>query len=102
MTFFFLFFKSGAHTDCGFLTLLVQDQLVDGGLQILHKDGTWRNAPQREGCVLINLGDMASAWSNGYYKSTFHRVDTALKRRRHSIPFFCNLNYDAMVEVEVG
>lgn len=48
--------------------------------------------------MLINLGDMASAWSNGYYKSTLHRVDKKLTRRRHSIPFFCNLNYDAMVD----
>ena len=38
----------GAHTDCGFLTLLVQDQSKDGGLQILNNSGVWIDAPQKE------------------------------------------------------
>jgi isopenicillin N synthase-like dioxygenase len=87
----------GAHTDCGFLTLLAQDQ-KHGGLQIQDNNGSWIPASQLDGCILVNLGDMAAAWSNNYYKSTFHRVSSNLKRQRHSIPFFCNLNYDAVVD----
>lgn len=86
----------GAHTDCGFLTLLAQDQ-ANGGLQIYSNGGQWIEAKQLEGCVLVNLGDMAEAWSNNWYKSTLHRVANHLQRRRHSIPFFCNVNYNAIV-----
>ena len=87
----------GAHTDCGFLTLLAQDQKM-GGLEIQGLDGEWIKATQLEGCVLVNLGDMAANWTNDFYKSTFHRVSNKLQRQRHSIPFFCNLNYDAIVD----
>ena len=41
---------------------------------------------------------MAANWTNDFYKSTFHRVSNKLQRQRHSIPFFCNLNYDAIVD----
>ena len=87
----------GAHTDCGFLTLLVQDNVQDA-LQIKDKAGNWIDAPQRENCILCNLGDMAERWTNNYYKSTWHRVNNRSGRQRHSIPFFCNLNYDAVVD----
>ena len=87
----------GAHTDCGFLTLLVQDTVQDA-LQIQDKAGKWVDAPHRANCVLCNLGDMAERWTNNYYKSTWHRVNNRSGRQRHSIPFFCNLNYDAVVD----
>uniref|UniRef100_A0A7S4ICU2 Fe2OG dioxygenase domain-containing protein n=1 Tax=Vannella robusta TaxID=1487602 RepID=A0A7S4ICU2_9EUKA len=87
----------GAHTDCGFLTLLVQDKDVDG-LQIKDSEGNWIDAPQQEGCILCNLGDMAERWSNDYFKSTWHRVNNVSGRLRHSIPFFCNLDYNAEVD----
>jgi isopenicillin N synthase-like dioxygenase len=86
----------GAHTDCGWLTLLAQDHPSDGGLEIQNNNGQWVTVTQINNAVLVNLGDMASLWSNYYYKSTLHRVKS-LKRIRHSIPFFCNLNYDAVV-----
>ena len=90
----------GAHTDCGFLTLLQQD--LDG-LEIKDKQGNWVEAPRLErqgvdGVILVNLGDMAARWSNGLYKSTWHRVNNKTGRLRHSIPFFCNTNFDALVD----
>jgi isopenicillin N synthase-like dioxygenase len=90
----------GAHTDCGFLTLLQQD--LDG-LEIKDKQGNWVEAPRLErqgvdGVMLVNLGDMAARWSNGLYKSTWHRVNNKTGRLRHSIPFFCNTNFDALVD----
>ena len=91
----------GAHTDCGFLTLLVQDKVQDA-LQIKDKSGNWIDAPQKENCVLCNLGDMAERWTNNYYRSTWHRVNNRSGRQRHSIPFFCNLNYDAIVDPETS
>ena len=90
----------GAHTDCG-LTLLVQDNVQDA-LQIKDKAGNWIDAPQRKNCVLCNLGDMAERWTNNYYKSTWHRVNNRSGRKRHSIPFFCNLDYDAVVDPQTS
>ena len=87
-----------AHKDCGFLTLLVQEQSM-GGLEIYSTDQEWVNVPQLDSCVLINLGDLASEWTNNYYKSTLHRVNNSqLITDRHSVPFFCNLNYNAIVD----
>ena len=41
---------------------------------------------------------MAERWSNDYYKSTWHRVNNNTGKLRHSIPFFCNLDYYAKVD----
>ena len=58
----------------------------------------WVAAPKVEGCLLVNLGDMTARWSNDLYQSTWHRVNNRSGRTRHSIPFFCNCDYDAVVE----
>ena len=84
----------GSHTDCGFLTILAQDE---AGLEVQRSDGTWVMAPPIPGTFVVNLGDMAARWSNDVYKSTLHRVNRAVTAR-HSIPFFLNSNFDAMVE----
>ena len=87
----------GAHTDCGFITLLIQQKDTDP-LQIKNAKGEWVEAPQIEGYVLCNLGDMAERWSNQYYRSSWHRVNNTSTKARHSLPFFCNLNYGASVD----
>jgi isopenicillin N synthase-like dioxygenase len=84
----------GSHTDCGFITMLSQDE---SGLEVQRADGTWVLAPPIPGTFVVNLGDMAARWSNDVYKSTLHRVLHATNTR-HSIPFFLNSNFDAMVE----
>ena len=87
-----------AHTDCGFLTLLIQEQDTDP-LQVKNRNGDWVDAPQIDGYVLCNLGDMAERWSNQYYRSSWHRVNVnTTSKARHSVPFFCNLNYGAVVD----
>ena len=86
-----------AHTDCGFLTLLVQEK-DPPPLQIKNANGFWVDAPQIDGYVLCNLGDMAERWSNGFYRSSWHRVANNSQEARHSLPFFCNLNYGAVVD----
>ncbi|PNX93895.1 1-aminocyclopropane-1-carboxylate oxidase 1-like protein, partial [Trifolium pratense] len=43
------------HTDTGFMTLVLQDQL--GGLQILHED-KWVNVPPVHGALVVNMGDL--------------------------------------------
>ena len=91
----------GEHTDCGFLTLLIQEQNT-APLQIKNANGVWVDAPQIQDYVLCNLGDMAERWSNQYYRSSWHRVNNTSTEARHSIPFFCNLNYGASVDPSQG
>lgn len=46
------------HTDDGFLTVLLQDQI--GGLQVFLED-TWIDIPPVPGALVINIGDMLQA-----------------------------------------
>ena len=41
---------------------------------------------------------MAERWSNKFYRSSWHRVANNGSKARHSLPFFCNLNYGAVVD----
>ncbi len=85
----------GAHTDCGFLTILAQNDV--SGLEVKHRDGEWIPAPAVEGAFIVNLGDMAQRWTNDRFVSTWHRVNNKSTKVRYSIPFFCNCDFDAPV-----
>ena len=61
----------GAHTDYECLTLL---HTRNQGLQVLRKDDTWIDIPVDPAALVVNIGDMLEAWSNGLLLSTPHRV----------------------------
>lgn len=90
----------GAHTDYGFLTILSQDSV--GGLQVQNKAGEWISAPPVEGTFIINIGDLVRAMTNGRYTSTVHRVINKSGVARYSVPFFIDLDFDAVVETLPG
>ena len=82
----------GAHTDSGWLTLLWQD---GPGLEAMI-GGRWTPVPPRDGCVVVNLGEMLQLASGGYFLATPHRVASP-PRDRLSLPYFCNPSLDAVV-----
>lgn len=61
------------HTDSGFLTMLQEDDSI-GGLEVLDKSGAFVAVDPCPGTLLVNLGDVAAAWSNGRLHNVKHRV----------------------------
>jgi isopenicillin N synthase-like dioxygenase len=94
----------------GSITLLFQD--VRGGLQVRSPKGTFVNATPIEGTIVVNAGDLLARWSNDTIKSTLHRViepppkpedaDKDVYPPRYSIAYFCNPNYDRMIQAIPG
>ncbi len=71
---------AGAHSDYGTFTLLYQDGV--GGLQ-LRINENWVDVerdPSDSSGLLLNVGDVLSAWTRGRIASTVHRV---VARARH-------------------
>lgn len=87
----------GAHTDYGFLTILSQDSV--GGLQVQNRDGEWVSAPPVEDTFIVNIGDLVQTFTNDRYTSTVHRVINTSGKKRYSVPFFIDLDFDAEVSV---
>lgn len=87
---------AGAHTDYGFLTILSQDD--KGGLQVQNRSGDWISAPPIKDAFIVNIGDFVQAFTNGKYISTLHRVINAGNQDRYSLPFFMDLDFDAVIE----
>jgi len=87
----------GAHTDYGFLTILVQDTV--GGLQVQNTEGKWIDAKPIEGTFVINVGDMMPMLTNDLFRATSHRVISPYSEsNRYSIPLFFDPHYNTTVE----
>lgn len=87
---------ASAHTDYGTLTILLADP-VEPGLQVEGPDGRWIDVLPVPGAFVVNLGDAMARWTNDRWRSTMHRV-VVPERRRQSIAFFHNANWDAVIE----
>ncbi|KAK7335401.1 hypothetical protein VNO80_27220 [Phaseolus coccineus] len=83
------------HSDTSFLTIVHQDQI--GGLQLM-KDGKWVAVKPNPHALLVNIGDLFQAWSNGVYKSIKHRVVAAEKAERFSMAFFYCPSEEAVIK----
>ena len=88
--------RAQAHTDINLLTILVAAS--ESGLQVQDNAGNWIDVPVDTGMVAINIGDMLQEATNGYYKSTMHRVINPngenMKKSRYSIPLFLHPRSD--------
>ncbi|OTB13882.1 hypothetical protein K445DRAFT_63899 [Daldinia sp. EC12] len=89
---------TGAHTDFGAMTLLLQDNI--GGLEVFHRPtSTWHPVPYVEDAYIVNIGDMMERWTNGRYMSTMHRVITpASNNDRYSVVLFNEGVLDQVIE----
>ncbi|KAK8325024.1 hypothetical protein V6Z11_A11G020800 [Gossypium hirsutum] len=76
----------GMHTDMSCITIVFQDEL--GGLQMRSKDGKWLNIHPCKNSLVVNIGDLMQAWSNGRLRSSEHRVVLRRSQNRFSLAFF--------------
>ncbi|EHY61274.1 hypothetical protein HRR83_008971 [Exophiala dermatitidis] len=70
-------YTKGGHTDFGSLTLLFSQHIA--GLQIRTPEGQWKWVKPVEGGITCNAADTLTFLTNGFIKSTVHRVVTPPK-----------------------
>ena len=85
----------GEHSDYGLLTLLAQD--ASGGLQVKSPEG-WIDAPPLPHTLVCNIGDMLDRLTQGWYRSTPHRVINDPGKDRLSFPYFFDPDFAAEIE----
>jgi len=83
----------GAHTDYECFTIL---HGTAPGLQVMNAAGRWIDASPIPGALVVNVGDMLEAWTNGRFVATPHRVLRS-KRARFAFPLFFATDYDTVV-----
>lgn len=77
---------SSAHTDWGFLTLILQENDVTG-LQF-SRQGAWIDIPPVKDTLLVNCGDYFSLLTGGEYVSPLHRVISEGAERMSAVLFY--------------
>ncbi|MGX5829343.1 2-oxoglutarate and iron-dependent oxygenase domain-containing protein [Mesorhizobium sp. 43Arga] len=89
------------HTDGGFFTLLLQEELPTRSLQVWLR-GRWMPVPSLPDSLVVNLGDMFQALSDDRFKSTPHQVAHNGLSDRISLPFFIYPDIDASLTSRQG
>jgi isopenicillin N synthase-like dioxygenase len=96
--------RAGAHEDINVITLLLGAE--EAGLQLLDKQGEWRDIAAPAGSLVCNIGDMLQRLTGGRLPSTTHRVVNPSAGRaafpRYSTPFFLHFRPDYRIETMPG
>ena len=91
--------RAAAHEDINLITLLCS--ATASGLEVQDTTGKWHTVPCDPGSIAINAGDMLQLASQGYYRSTTHRVvnpmGPAAKLPRYSMPLFLHPRSDVLL-----
>ena len=61
-------------------------------------NGRWIEEPGIDGAYVVNGGDILHRWTNERFLSTPHRMRNVSGQVRCAIPFFCDLDYDTIIE----
>ena len=86
----------GLHNDTGILTFILQDAVP--GLQVMSH-GKLHDVEPMPGALVVNLGEMMQAATNGYLRATEHQVvSPPAGQQRISIAYFMNPRLDARFE----
>ncbi|KAI3974945.1 hypothetical protein MKX01_005056 [Papaver californicum] len=85
----------GMHTDMSCITIVYQDQI--GGLQVRSKQGKWMDINPCEDTLVVNIGDLLQAWSNGQLRSSEHRVILKRPVNRLTLAFFWCFEDDKVI-----
>jgi isopenicillin N synthase-like dioxygenase len=90
--------RAAAHEDINLMTLLLESTAP--GLELLQRDGAWRPVHALAGQIIVDTGDMMQWLSNGYFKSTTHRVvnPESSRERRFSMPFFIHPRHAVVLD----
>ncbi|MBX9924639.1 MAG: hypothetical protein K2Y01_11080 [Rhabdochlamydiaceae bacterium] len=73
------------HTDIDLFTIL--PMATEEGLQVFHQ-GQWIDVKVPEDAFIVNCGDKLQNLTNGYFKSSLHRVVAKPHTERYSIVYF--------------
>lgn len=96
--------RAGAHEDINVITLLLGAD--EAGLQLLDRDGAWRDIAAPPGTLVCNIGDMLARLTGGRLPSTSHRVVNPSPERaahaRYSTPFFLHFRPDFVIDALPG
>lgn len=76
---------AGEHTDIDLFTIL--PMATEEGLQVFH-EGRWIDVKVPADAFIINCGDMLQNMTNGFFKSSLHRVEARPNKERYSIVYF--------------
>ena len=91
--------RAGAHGDINLITLL--PAATQPGLQVLDKNNNWVDVPVDPKSLVVNIGDMLSEATGGYYRSTVHRVinpeGVKTREARISMPMFLHAKADVKI-----
>ncbi|KAG0360340.1 hypothetical protein BC939DRAFT_443356 [Gamsiella multidivaricata] len=90
---------SSAHTDWGFLTLILSPSKTVG-LQLFH-DNAWHDVPSLENTLVVNGGDYLSLLTGGKLISPLHRVVSNGQEERYSMCCFYYPDYAAKIPLLV-
>lgn len=82
--------RAAEHEDICMITLICG--ATSKGLQVKDKAGNWHELTPSADQIAVNAGDMLQQLTNGFYKSTTHRVVNPegedFSQPRYSLPFF--------------
>jgi isopenicillin N synthase-like dioxygenase len=78
----------GPHVDTSFFTILAGSSM---GL-VVHSKRGWVMVDAKEGCLVVNTGQLLQQTSNDFYMAVRHFALNAGSVPRYSLPFFFNAN----------